>query len=709
MIDIQYNEYKLENLIVNCTDMTISNNCQSIKFPVKVFDFFKLFLLDENQTVNRDLAIQILWNNNYPVGKRGYTNAMWYIRKVFDELGVDSNVYFKTLPKVGYKLEYIPEPIVENSTYPESQKSWPSGLVNNLLSIKLSNQVMNRKGLFLATLLSVIIIIITLSYRFVVKTNSTELNRPISPPVKITNLEGIEEHPSVSSDGRYLAFRWLKNKHNSQIYIKDLKDNQIPARLLTSEKESEFSPSWSPSGNSLAYLRISKEGRCQVRLHQLITNQDNPIASDCFYNSYSSALNWSPDGRYLLFSKKLSKGIALFKFDFEKKSIEQISFPKAEDRDVSAVFSADSKQVAFIRENISKASLMLLDKSGEVTVLLSNKLSITGLTWEYQKGNIYTNILNGGEYQTYSVNPTTKAEQVVQGISTSGNLTFNSQTSTLYYSKHVSQEYISQQSFTDSKEGRRISSSSRDLYGQYVNNTGDILFVSNRSNEWDLWLKTEQGSKNLTKGIGAAIMHRVSPTGKHFLVAIKHKANEDLKWYVGDLPDGQLTAIDLGTLTANSMNWSADGRSIYLAAETNGSSGIYKLTISDNSITQLTAGNEKFAIEGPDGHLYMSKEGEMGIWQFDQDSQKSQLFIKDLAINDFGNYFWQDENIYYVQRTTKYDQIKRRSMNGEQSIIATYPAGTVRIYFGIAPATKASFLLTLKSTIDADIYSISIN
>lgn len=707
MIDLPYNEYKLENLIINCTDMTISNNQQSIKLPVKVFDFFKLFLLDENQTLNRDLAIETLWNGNYPVGKRGYTNAMWYIRKVFDQLGADSNVYFKTLPKVGYKLESNPEPVVENAITPEIKKIKPFRFIGKQVFNQFSSKLINRKSFYAFMLICCVPLVFA---GFIDRFNAamSNSNSPLSTPVKITNLEGIEEHPTVSADGRYLAFRWLKNQHNSQIYIKDLKDSQIPLRLLTLDKESEVSPSWSPGGYSLAYLRISKDGHCQVRLHQLITNQDNLLAADCFYNSYSNGVNWSPDGRYLVYSKRLDKGVALFKFDFEKKTSQQISFPKPEEKDISAVFSVDSKQIAFIRENRSKANLMLLDTNNKLSVLLSNKLSITGLAWEYKTDKIYTNILIGGEYLTYSINPNTKSEQVVQGLNSSGNLTINYQTSELFYSKHVSQEYISQQSFANTTEIRRISSSSRDLYGQYIKNTNDILFVSNRSNEWDLWLKTDQGSKNLTKGIGAALMHRVSPSGDHFLVSIKHKSSEELKWYIGELPEGSLTAIELGSLKASSMNWSANGDAIYLAAETKDSSGIYKLNVNDNSITQLTYGNEKYALEGPDGHLYISKEGEKGIWQFDQQNKNTRLYIEDLAINDPGSYFWQDENIYYVHRTTEYDQIKRQSINGEKDIIATYPAGTVRNYFGIAPADNKSFLLTLKGTNDADIYSIPV-
>lgn len=706
MIELPYNEYRVEKLIVNCNEMTIANDEQSIKLPVKVFEFFKLFLKDENQTVDRALAIELLWQGNYPVGKRGYINAMWHIRKVFDDLGVNSDEYFKTLPKVGYKLVALPEPIVTSDIASSSKSTALPFSINNIyIWTKTFIDKVKLKGVYLTfSVLLILLCVSVLVDTYYVSQNKIE-SVPLNP-TKITNFEGIEEHPAISSDGRYMAFEWVRKQQPGQLYIKDLKDESVPLRLLTMVDEEEVSPSWSPDNESIAYMRISVDGNCQLRIRQIITNQDSLIDSGCAYTSYLSGIDWSPNGKYIVFSKKTNNGVALFEFDLNKSTSKQISFPTKDAKDYKAVYSADSKQVAFIRENISSAELILVDKNAQESVLLANKLSIVGLVWEHNQNNIYTNVQEGGKYLTLAINPQTKAEKVIHRIITPNNLSFNYDTSELYFSRHLSQEFISQRSLKDGKEIQRASSSSRDLYGQYVANDG-ILFISNRADKWDIWLKTANEYKNLTKDLGTAFSHRVSPNGKQFLVTIKNSNDEHPDWYLGTLPGGKLEL--LGNYAARSINWSISENTIYFASEKSGKSGIFKFDLNTKEIVQLTFNDEIFAVEGTDGHLYVSRKGESGIWQFNQNTKESQLLVQDLATTDFASFFWQNDSIYYISRNKTHDLIKRKTMDSIEQIVSTYPSGTVRKYFGIAPADKQSIMLTLNSINDSDIFALPVS
>ena len=70
---------------------------------------------------------------------------------------------------------------------------------------------------------------------------------------------------------------------------------------------------------------------------------------------------------------------------------------------------------------------------------------------------------------------------------------------------------------------------------------------------------------------------------------------------------------------------------------------------------QITFDDEVYAIEVDDKMLYTSKYGVNGIWQYNPESQQSIRIIDDLLQSDFGNYFWENNSLYFIYRTAEND------------------------------------------------------
>ena len=686
MPKLSSNRYKIQEFIIDCHKRTIESREQSIKLPVKVFEFLKLFLINENHTVERQQAIELIWQGNEGVGKRGYINAMWQIRKAFTDLGADSDEIFTTLPKVGYVLTVTPEAIAT----PGAKK----------LNIVIY-------------LIVAVFLLVTCTLLFFYLVQSQEASR-LPPQQSIaelkhqTNFQGVEEHPTISHDGNNLAFSWSQENKPAKIYVKDLTDKNRALRLISTGQYDEVSPTWSADDLSLAYIRLSKNNECQVRVKHLTSNEDRLIDSGCKYKPFLSILDWSSDGLNLIYPKTIDNTVAIFKYNFMSDNVTQVSFPQANTNDIMAIWSTNNEDIAIVRQTSQQFQVSLLNKFGDESVLIDNKKSITGLTWQGKDNSIYVTSLQNALYSIYKVDVDTKAKTQVRSVKGASNLSYNPLSDELFLAQHVLNEYIVQHSLIDQRIIRRVSSSSRNMYGAYVPKTANIIFTSNRSENWDLWLKSAEGTKNITSGLGAVATSAVSPDSKSFAVTLI-KPNENQKMFLGSFDDGKLTQLETGELLPEYPSWSVDSKRIYFSAKTDNKSGIYQYEVETGEVTQLTNTGEAYAVEGSDGELYVTRYQANGIWRFEQTNRQFTKIIHELSVVDFAGFFWENDTIYYISRTKENDFVKKYLTDSQDEIVVTYPKNSIRKYKGISKAEDESFLITLRSIYDADIFSISVN
>ena len=107
---------------------------------------------------------------------------------------------------------------------------------------------------------------------------------------------GIDVSPNFSPDGKKMAF--VSSRGGSpQIYIKDLDKNKISR--LTFEGRYNTSPSWSSTGEYIAYVGLTKE-------HGINIYRIKPDGSDLrqltMENGDNEDPSWSPDGSLIAFS-----------------------------------------------------------------------------------------------------------------------------------------------------------------------------------------------------------------------------------------------------------------------------------------------------------------------------------------------------------------------------------------------------------------------
>ena len=162
--------------------------------------------------------------------------------------------------------------------------------------------------------------------------------------------------PSVSPDGRYVAFISEKDLFSVDLFMADARTGRIIRRLSSAASDAHMdalrfldsSGSWSPDGRLFAFVAIA-DGDNQL----VIVDVDNSDVEQRIEveNSNIGAISnpaWSPDGRSIVFAGQ-SGGISdLFMLDVETEQITRLTNDKH--GDMQPAFSPDGSMLAFVSD-----------------------------------------------------------------------------------------------------------------------------------------------------------------------------------------------------------------------------------------------------------------------------------------------------------------------------------------------------------------------
>ncbi|WP_170308325.1 winged helix-turn-helix domain-containing protein [Parashewanella tropica] len=666
--------------------MSVTYLEQSQSLPAKVFEFLKLLVTHAQHTVSKEQAIECVWDNNTEVGKRGVGNAIWQLRKTWTELGLDPDDYFKTVPKVGYQL-ILPVAEVKGNFNPLTAHSSYSATLK-------------------ATLISAIIILIGLfSFWHFNQKDATNTNIKAK---KITHFEGVEEQAAISPDGKRMAFLWQRDRKQSQIYIKDLIDAHAPLRQVSMSSFSELSPTWSPDSQSLAYLQIQDNDVCSVRIRDLISNQDTQIDTGCSKFGYRRNLSWSPDGNKLAYVKSVDAQKAIFIYDFSSKLVKQISSPNSEIHDVLIQWSSNSEQLLYVREHEMSAELVLHDLANSTEQALPYvRDMIIGLAWQFQSNQLFITALKEGNFVIETLNLDDFEVSEFHKDTTISSLTVNAQGSKLYYSNHIGQEYITRRDMVSGEIQSQVISSARDLFGQYIAATNEILYVSNRNGNWELWSKKDGLNTKITDEIGVVSLPSVSAQGL-FAVLIKPKGQINYQLYFGDRNKNTLELLpEFVGKHIKYPSFTSDGSSITYSRQVGDKWEIQQYNLEDKSVTSLHQANARYTVKSDNG-LYFTKENQSGLFYLDLISHKETKLISDLDKSDWGNFFVEQNTVYFVTRTREQDIVKQRDRNGRLKTLFSLPAKSIRTGRALAKGKQGQVIVSMLGINDADIYEVDL-
>jgi Tol biopolymer transport system component len=444
--------------------------------------------------------------------------------------------------------------------------------------------------------------------------------------VSLSSMLGVQASPTFSPDGGQIAFAWGGEKgDNWDIYLKMIGSSEI--RRLTTDPAGAFSPSWSPDGRHIAFVRSQPEyfplrylqmrlkGPGTIHLVSPVGGSDRKLSDFRVH----SRLSWSPDGRWLAAGRYGSAtetdpgaaGIHLIPvLGGEPRPMTSARAPACHD---DPVFSPDGHHLAY--ESCASCSDYLschIDvmelgtdyvPAGPPRRLTRRASWMAGLAWA-RDGNslIYGDFATARMWRAWMVGDRLPERIELAGLGARYPATAAS-LDRLAFAHNRSTVAIYRFEVGHAPEAL-LGSSLEDNRPHFSPDGRRITFESQRGGEgFEIWLAAADGSNplQLTHGPGIAQgTPRWSPDGQR--IAFDSQA-EDGKfdiWTI-DADGGSPRRLTLDPGNNQTPSWSHDGHCIYFRSDRTGAGEIWRIPATGGSEERVTHGGGSLAYESADG------------------------------------------------------------------------------------------------------------
>jgi len=617
---------------------------EGVPLTPKEFDVLLFLIENAERVVEKDELLDAIWKDTFVEEGTLTRNISWLRKKLAAHAGNDTKI-IETLPKRGYR--FLPEItrsgenalVIEETTvqqiqieetiefepngsetaiahernvtppgagFTENQKSLPAAPVRRRFS---------RLWIFPALL------ILTAAFFFVYRGYFSGNQLPqvlmVSKTTPFSGLPGREDSPAFSPDGNQIVFSWdggVENG-NSDIYVKLIGAGD-PLRLTTDAAD-ETNPAFSPDGKSIAFVRLFQTHN-EIILMSALGGTEHVIYEQASYGSVS----FSPDGKFLvvceLGQSKEEPGIYLINLQNKEKT--RLTAPEAPAVDHTPRFSPDGKNLAFIRyfSPFRREMFVVPEAGGEALQITADDVRIYGLVWSSDNQKLFfTSFRTVNRLNLWQVSASGGEPQLIEtGSRDLQSLAISPNGRTIAFVEEKSDENIWQIA-PDSVPRPFIRSTRADHSQQFSPDGRQIIFASDRTGNYEIWLSDAEGKnqRQLTDSPAQEGSPRFSPDGN--FIVYDAQINDGSNIYIIPASGGaarQLT--DVGKTNALPA-WSADGQWIFFRSNRSGNHEIWKMPAAGGEAVQISREGAFEMFAAPDGKtVYYSKGGRTaGLWR----------------------------------------------------------------------------------------------
>jgi Tol biopolymer transport system component/tRNA A-37 threonylcarbamoyl transferase component Bud32 len=489
--------------------------------------------------------------------------------------------------------------------------------------------------------------------------------------VPLTSYAGYESWPSISPDGKQVAFSWDGGSQgNFDIYVKVIGSGG-PLRL-TSHPAEDLAPSWSPDGTSIAFLRY-EGGKEKLMLIPVLGGPEREIAelvAPIGLSRIILATNWSPDGRWLVTSAKKSADevAALWVISPESGEKRQITTPPTNYwGDFYPSFSPDGRTLAFVRFSAAQSGDVYvlpvtptLNANGEPRRLTNESRLMIGIAWTANGTGIVFSSNRGGTQALWRVAVSGSPSRRLS-VGENGRFpAISARANRLVYTQSIADTNIWRINLQDPSDATPLLTSTRaDSNPSYSPDGRRVAFESSRSGNQEVWVADADGSNAVQLvDLGRSGSPRWSPDGHR--IAFDSNVVGNWQIYAVSAQGGHPERMTKSAANESRPSWSHDGKWIYFGSNRSGVSQVWKMPAGGGPAEQLTRNGGENPFESPDSRtIYYLKNGSnpSPLWKVPAEKgEESQVLdsvnFSQFAVSSGGIYFLSWPRLQYLDFST---------------------------------------------------------
>lgn len=680
----------LHQLELSCTQ---SNTCLTVQNkPIEVLQYL---IQAHPRLVTRQELIDQVWNGNSYVGEKALTNVIWQLRSHFEKLGLAD--FIQTVRKRGYRLSVTPEAI---STEPQSTELGASARANQPLTgdtpaAQHAQPWQQRlttlpfaEYLRLHSILvfSILAVLVFGAYHLL---NDIGANSQSTVLVeKLTTGNGRAQFPQVSADGQRLTYAWRTFTGTSNIYWQNT--NAASEReQLTFTDHREIYPVWDHTGQYVLFVRLYSNGEgCGIYQVEISTKRERFLA-EC-RRSGPNYLAAHPHKAEFYFNGLTRSRSNLYRLSLAANEPVVQHIPCTEYCDSVRDFavSPNGEYLAISRRGnrFSEDVYVLNLATGEERRLTHDVVDVIGLSWHPNSEAIVFGAAESGSRTGYLVDITSGAITQLP-LDNFGSPSRVLADGTIYYHTLGSRMQLSALQVGPNSPSGLFPLTMSDFHYRdpHLNsNTGEFVFVSNRSGSDELWLADSQfrNTRKLTNLNTIVRFPRWSRDGGKIAFVARFPETQHDVLSVLDIATGQIQQLYQFERVLGRPTWWHDDSRIVVRENGN----LHSITLAEGGMQQLTSSGGIFAQSTASGDIYFTKGTNLGLWQLHADGSESEVIPHHI----FGTrYSWvvAEEGVYFYQQQNRAETVSYFS----------FSSGSVEDILAIPPE-----LISIQSTFTYD-------
>lgn len=677
----------------------------------------------QQQVVEREALIKAVWPENVIVSDQSVTQLLGNLRKVLHD-SARAPKYIQTIPKRGYRfiaqceerIQKSPTLTVETANSEQLETNDLATTVTatrkeNLTTTALdsaehpllNSQQMKRLNRIILLLLVIGSVVYgwvqkntykesipfinqeDKSKSFPEKSQSTAQQTAYlsdrTPHVRpLTNSPGVERFPTVSPNGKWLAFSWEDYQTETNIFIKSLDDSSAKRIQLTFDGARELKAVWSPDSTHIAFARFTGENECTIVTMNIDTRKQTFI-TQCSNSQFSAeSIEWSADNQ-LYFKAKNSHdertGLSRIRISTDmpapvgaiaSKLVESIPCEKDcqfDDMDISV---SPDNQLMLLTRQVSLAGqdlyLYPTDLSAPEQRITHDAVQILGHTFsENSQAIFYVSLKMGAPVLWRYDIASQKHTRIDLGNITPTYPSRIPLQNSLIFTRQERQFYISQVKLATDAQQAPIVQSYASNFDPAVNAEGKELAytsgVSGKSEVWRVDLETMQYEQITDSEIGS-LSPAWSADGKK-LVYVNYADREHPRLGIYSVESKTQTFIQTDLEALWGPQFSQDGQEILVSGVKNNRRHIWAVNLETQTTTPISS-EKGFVVRSDPSNpnlLFFTKERMSGLWTVNRKTGEEQQVLT--ALQDTHPAAWavSEHYITYLFSDAEHDYVKQ--------------------------------------------------